>query len=106
MPYFITFLATIIVPLIPSIVRGLVSYVAVSLGFSLVAYTGISKGLDLFRDYIQNELNGLAPDVAAIVGMSGFPESVNAILTCIVFSFTLSGMMKATGYKPSWRSPS
>lgn len=106
MPYLISFLATVVVPLIPSFIRGIVSYVSVSVGFSLVAYTGISAALDLFKDYIQREMDGLAPDILSIVAMSGFPESVNAILTCIVFSFTLSGMMNATGYKPSWRKPS
>ncbi|MGF1909645.1 DUF2523 domain-containing protein [Vibrio kasasachensis] len=106
MPYFITFLAAIVVPMIPTIVRGLVSYTAVSVGFSLVAYTGISFALDKFVDFIQANLNGLPSDLASIVAISGFPEAVNAFLTCLVFSFTLSGLFKTTGYRPSWRRPS
>lgn len=106
MHYLILFLGTVIVPMIPSIVRGLVSYVAVSVGFSLVAYTGVSAAIDTFKDYIQANIDGLPSDAIAIIGMSGFPQAVNAVLTCIVFSFTLNGLMSATGYRPSWRKPS
>ncbi|MBT2911836.1 DUF2523 domain-containing protein [Vibrio anguillarum] len=106
MQYLIVFLGAVIVPLIPSIVRGLVSYVAVSVGFSLVAYTGMSAAIDKLVDYAQRSMDGLPSDMAAIIAMSGFPEAFNAFLTCMVFSFTLSGMMKSTGYRPSWRKPS
>ncbi|HDY7740709.1 DUF2523 domain-containing protein [Vibrio vulnificus] len=106
MQYLIVFLGTVIVPLIPSMVRGLVSYIAVSIGFSLVAYSGMSVAIDKLVDYAQSSLNGVPSDIAAIIGLSGFPEAFNAFLTCVVFSFTLSGMMNATGYRPSWRRPS
>ncbi|WP_194435006.1 DUF2523 domain-containing protein [Vibrio fluminensis] len=106
MPYFLTFLATLVVPMIPSIVRGLVSYTAVSVGFSLVAYTGLNLALDTLVDFIQSNLNGLPSDLASIVAISGFPQAVNAFLTCLVFSFTLSGLFQTTGYRPSWRRPS
>ncbi|EGR1135685.1 DUF2523 domain-containing protein [Vibrio cholerae] len=106
MQYLIVFLATVVVPLIPSIVRGLVSYIAVSLGFSLVAYSGMSLAIDKLVNYAQNSANGLSADIAAIVALSGFPEAFNAFLTCMVFSFTLIGMMNATGYRASWRRPS
>lgn len=106
MPYVIAFLATVIVPLIPSLVRGIVTYAAVSVGFSLIAYTGVSAAIDTFKDYIQANIDGLPSDAIAIIGMSGFPQAVNAVLTCIVFNFTLNGLMAATGYRPSWRRPS
>ncbi|WP_158147696.1 DUF2523 domain-containing protein [Vibrio cincinnatiensis] len=106
MPYVIAFLSAVVVPLIPSIVKGLVSYIAVALGFSLVAYTGMSFAVDSLVSYAQSEFNGLSSDIAAIVAMSGFPQAFNAFLTCMVFSFTLSGMMSATGYRASWRKPS
>ncbi|BDU37177.1 DUF2523 domain-containing protein [Vibrio nigripulchritudo] len=106
MPYLITFFATVIVPLIPSIIRGLVSYVAVSVGFSLVAYTGVSLAIDQLVGHIQSNIDSLSSEVMAIVAMSGLPEAINATITCMVFSFTLNGMMGATGYRPRWRRPS
>ena len=106
MPALLMFLATSVLPFIPSIMRGLASYVAVAVGFSLVSYVGAGAAIDKFRDYIQNNIDGLPTSILALVNLSGLPESINAILTCIVFSMTLSGLMKSQGYKPSWRKPS
>jgi len=106
MPYFVAFLATVIVPLIPSIVRGLVTYVAVSLGFGLVAYTGISAAIDELAAYIQANFDGIGADLANILALGGLDVCVNVTLTCLVFGFTLKGLMNATGYKAKWKAPS
>ena len=63
MQYFIGFLATVLVPLIPSIAKGLATYVALSVGFSLVAYTGVSVAMDSIADYIQSNMNGVTPNL-------------------------------------------
>ncbi|PWI34153.1 hypothetical protein DI392_08170 [Vibrio albus] len=106
MPLFIAFLGAVIVPLIPALVRGIVSYAAVAVGFSLVAYTGISAGIDMIVGYVQANFDGLGRDVSYVVALSGFDKAINAVITCLVFSLTLKGLMSATGYRPRWRTPS
>lgn len=105
MQYFIGFLATVLVPLIPSIAKGLATYVALSVGFSLVAYTGVSVAMDSIADYIQSNMNGVTPKLAALMAMAGVDTYINVVLTCVAFLFTLNGLMSATGYRPSWRKP-
>ncbi|EGR0983136.1 DUF2523 domain-containing protein [Vibrio parahaemolyticus] len=105
MGYFITFISTVLIPLIPSIFRTIATYVAVSIGFSLVAYTGTSAFLDMLADYIQSSMNGLSPKVMQLLALAEIDTCINIILSCLVFSFTLNGIMGATGYKPSWRKP-
>lgn len=101
----IMFLATVVLPFMPSIMKGLATYVAVSVGFSLVAYTGLSVAFDTFKDYLQANMNGLPTKAAQLMAMAGADVFVNVILTCLVFSFTLNGLMAANGYRPSWRKP-
>lgn len=105
MSRFILFLASVIVPFLPSLMKGLATYVAVSIGFSLVAYTGLSIAFDMFKDYLQANLDGLPTKAAQLMAMAGADVFVNVILTCLVFSFTLNGLMSANGYRPSWRKP-
>lgn len=101
----ILFFATVIVPFLPSFMKGLATYAAVSLGFSLVAYTGLSVAFDTFKDYLQANMDGLPTKAAQLMAIAGADVFVNVILTCLVFSFTLNGLMAANGYRPSWRKP-
>lgn len=105
MGYIITFFGTVIIPLIPAMFRTITTYIAVSLGFSLVAYTGTSSFLDMLADYIQSSMDGLSPKVLQLLALAEIDTCINIILSCLVFSFTLNGIMGATGYKPSWRKP-
>jgi CRISPR/Cas system-associated exonuclease Cas4 (RecB family) len=103
--YIITFLASIVLPALPGFISGVVSYVAVSLGFSLVVYAGASTAIDTIADYIQANMDGLPLALSQLMALAGFDTYVNVVLTCVVFSFTLNGLMAAKGYKPSWRKP-
>lgn len=105
MPYFIGFLATVLVPLIPSIVRGVVTYAAVALGFSLVVYKGVGAVLDTLVDYIQANVDGVIMSVAQLLALAGAHNFINIVLTCGAFAMTLRGLMAASGYKLNWRKP-
>ncbi|WP_047048028.1 DUF2523 family protein [Vibrio mexicanus] len=105
MSYFITFLSTVVLPLIPSIVRGIVTYAAVSLGFSLVVYKGAESAIETLVDYIQANMDGVGADIAMLLSLAGADKFINIVLTCGVFALTLRGLMVATGYRPSWRKP-
>ncbi|CAI2289485.1 DUF2523 domain-containing protein [Vibrio parahaemolyticus] len=106
MPYIIAFFASVIVPLIPSVLRTIATYFAVSVGFGLVAYTGVNTFLDMLADYIQANISGITGKLAQLMALGAVDTCVNVILSCLVFSFTLNGLMGATGYRPSWRKPS
>ncbi|MCF7483578.1 DUF2523 domain-containing protein [Vibrio sp. J1-1] len=105
MAYFISFLSAVVLPLLPSIFRTLTTYVAISLGFGLVAYTGVNQFLDMLADYIQANISGVPAKLAQLMALGAIDTCINVILSCLVFSFTLNGLMKATGYRPSWRKP-
>ncbi|KHT38045.1 DUF2523 family protein [Vibrio sinaloensis] len=105
MPYVLAFFASVVLPLIPSIVRGIATYAAVSLGFSLVAYKGASAVIDTLLDYIQSNVDGVTADVAMILALAGADKFINIVVTCGVFAMTIRGLMAASGYKPSWRKP-
>ena len=106
MGYVITFFATVVVPLIPAMFRTIATYLAVSVGFSLVAYTGVNTFLDMLADYIQANISGVTGKLAQLMALAAIDTCINVILSCLVFSFTLNGLMGATGYRPSWRKPS
>ncbi|MGY0616098.1 DUF2523 domain-containing protein [Vibrio sp. FJH11] len=105
MPYVIGFFATVLVPLLPAIMRTLATYVAISIGFGLVAYTGVNSFLDMLADYIQANISGVPSKLAQLMALAAIDTCINVILSCLVFSFTLNGLMGATGYRPSWRKP-
>ncbi|NVJ62531.1 MAG: DUF2523 domain-containing protein [Gammaproteobacteria bacterium] len=105
MKLLLTFISGILLPLMPGIMKGLASYVAVSIGFSLVAFTGLSFAFDKLRDYMQANMDGLDTKVAQLLAMAGADVFINVVLTCLVFAYTLNGMMAANGYRPSWRKP-
>ncbi|NVC94608.1 DUF2523 domain-containing protein [Vibrio natriegens] len=105
MAYFISFLSAVLLPLLPSIFRTITTYVAISLGFGLVAYTGTNQFLDMLADYIQANISGVPAKLAQLMALAAIDTCINVILSCLVFSFTLNGLMKATGYRPSWRKP-
>ncbi|HCM0709770.1 TPA: DUF2523 domain-containing protein [Vibrio parahaemolyticus] len=105
MPYLITFFSTVLIPLIPSIMRSIATYFAISIGFGLVAYTGVNEFLDMLADYLQANMSGVPSTVAQLLALAELDTCINEILSCLVFSFTLNGLMGATGYRPSWRKP-
>lgn len=101
----IGFFSTVLIPLLPSIMRTLATYVAISIGFGLVAYTGMNQFLDMLADYIQANISGVPAKLAQLMALAAIDKCINVILSCLVFSFTLNGLMGATGYRPSWRKP-
>ncbi|MGP8305026.1 DUF2523 domain-containing protein [Vibrio sp. YIC-376] len=105
MPLLIGFFSTFLIPFLPSIIRTLVTYVAISVGFGLVAYTGVNSFLDMLADYIQANIAGVPSTLAQLMALAAIDTCINVILSCLVFSFTLNGLMGATGYRPSWRKP-
>lgn len=105
MPYFILFLSTIVLPFLPSIIRGIVTYAAVSLGFGLVTYIGAGAVIDALVDYIQANMDGVTSDVAYLLALAGADKFINIVITCGVFSMTIRGLMAASGYKATWRKP-
>lgn len=53
--------------------------VILSLGFSLVTYTGVTVALDALISYSRTNYNALPADVLALAGIAGVPEGLGLI---------------------------
>lgn len=85
-------------------VPWVLQYVLRAIGFGVVAYVGISFGLDQAESYIFTQFEGLGSDLYAILAMAGFPLGIKMLFT----AYAVMIAVKSVGpkkYHPVWRKP-
>lgn len=59
--------------------------VLVSLGLGVITYTGLTAALSQINSLIQTNLNGLVPDLAALLGLAGLGQALGILSGAFAF---------------------
>ncbi|KJF83153.1 DUF2523 family protein [Photobacterium angustum] len=68
--------------------------VLVALGVSLTVVKGIDVGIDYFFDMVKGSFNGVPDNIVTVLGMYGFDNCLNMIMTAHLFVLSVKGITK------------
>lgn len=74
----------------------LVGRVLVALGIGLVTYSGLSTGLDLFKDKMAESVNSAGATAAGIIGVLQLDAAMSVLLAAVTLKMTLAGANSGT----------
>lgn len=77
-----------------SISLPLVQKVLVGLGIGVVTYTGLQAGFNSAQTLIQNNFNGLLPQIAALFYLAGFNYAIGLILSAMSMRVAMTAVKK------------
>lgn len=72
-----------------SMVKPIVAQILISLGLSIVTYTGIQLILNQLNSLIQSNLSALPVTVAQLMGLAGFGEVLGILVGAFAFRLSM-----------------
>jgi hypothetical protein len=84
--------------------KPLLTRILITLGFSLVSYTGISIGTAAVWSHVQSNFGDLPVNVVTILTMMKIPNALNVIISSYVAALSIKGLTSAGSIKRAvWR---
>lgn len=80
--------------LLVSLVEPILGRILAALGIGIISYTGFSIVLNQLESAIQNNLNGVGSDVAAILGLAGMGQALGIIFGGFTARIALQAISK------------
>ena len=105
MHYVIIFFASL-TPFLAQFLVASTARIAVTLGFSTVAFVGIGLVFDTIIDKLNASTSVLSPHIATFITLLGIDTAINIMLSAGVFVMVLKGMGRNGDMrKTAWRKP-
>lgn len=83
-----------------AMVKPIIGQILISLGLSVITYTGLTLVLNQLSGYIQSNLNGLPVSVAQLLGLAGLGEALGILAGAFAFRLSMNSL-KRISFKTS-----